>query len=331
LVLVDTPGHLEFLRNAVTGATHADAAVLVVAADEGVRDQTRRHAFVLAFLGLRHVVVACTKMDQVGYSRDRFEEVVGQSRGMLAAVGLEARAAVPVSAPEGVNLRELSPATPWYTDPPLVSCLEELPPPALASCPARFAVQDVYRFGPGPAVAGKLLSGSVGEGDCLRCLPSGGQVQVRRILRFPDGRGPVAAGECVALEVDGECPRRGDVLAALPGPTVSPVVGGRLLWWSETPLRTGDRLTLRCATQEVRGQVADLTERTETAHLEPLTPADGPVRAGEAAVITFAADRPLVVEPFDRLPALGRFVLETAAGPAGAGVCLDGFGGLQLR
>ncbi len=312
LVLIDVPGHRELLRNMMTGATRADAAVLVVAADEGAAEQTRRHASLLSLLGLGGaVVVAVNKIDAVDYSADRFDEVRAEVLALLDELSCPALAVVPVSAARGCNVAAPAADTPWYAGPTLVEALDEFQPPTPQTLPARFVVQDVYATEGKPVYTGRLLSGTMREGEHLLCFPQRDTATVNQIIRFPANRAPVQAGESAALSLRGAAaPMRGSVLAIAAGepPAVSRALTARVFWWHSNPLGVGQRITVRCATQAIAGAIEHVAGS-----------ADG-LREGDLADVTIALDAPIVTESFARVPALGRLVLERDGTTGGAGI-----------
>jgi bifunctional enzyme CysN/CysC len=323
LVIIDTPGHQEFLKNMITGVTRSDAAVLLVAADEGVREQTRRHACVLALVGIKEVLVACNKMDLVEYSQERYERVGRQTLDLLDAVGLAPRAVVPISAKKGCNVGSASENMPWYTGPCLAAAIEELEVTPTNTWPARFAIQDIYPYGEGSCFAGRLLSGTIMEGEQLTVYPSGEKARVTEIVRFPASREPALPGECMALTLDGAAPVRGQVLGAGAPPYVSERVQGRVFWWRPEPLRPSDRVLFRCATQEVEGFLTRIGRRIDTATTEVILSDQNELRPTEVADLELECSHPVVSEAFHKLPALGRFVLEINGQAAGAGIVLE--------
>jgi bifunctional enzyme CysN/CysC len=324
IVFIDVPGHQELIQNMITGATRADHAVLVLAADEGVQVQTRRHALVLSLIGVRGVVVVTNKMDAVNFAEAAFRELETAIVGHLGELGIEAYAVIPAVALNGDNVLQRSLAMPWYDGPTLMEVLADLEPVTHDEGAARFPVQDVYEHDGERIVVGRLLAGRIAEGDVLTAMPPATTVRVVEVRRFPADHLPVTAGESVGFVVDGSGPARGIVLAS-PGdlPMVADRVAARVFWLAEQPLAVGESLTLRCATQDVPVAVASISERMETVELGPLPPSDR-LAAMELATVEVSADRPIVFEPFARVAGLGRFVLERNGLPVGFGVVSGG-------
>jgi bifunctional enzyme CysN/CysC len=319
LVFIDVPGHQELIQNMLSGATHADAAVLVLAADEGVRVQTRRHALLLSMLGIHTVIVAANKMDLAGRSEQAFRTLEEAILAELGELEISASAMIPVVAQDGDNVVSRSNTMAWYTGPSLVEALGELEPASAGFDAVRFPVQDVYR-NEVPTVVGRLLSGTIAEGDALTVCPSGGTVKVRGVRRFPENHAPAEAGESVGLILEGGLPDRGDVLAPSDDlPRIAEQVSGRVFWLGAEPLAVGEVLSIRCATQSTTARVEEVTDRLDSATLDPL-PAVASLARMELGTVRLAAGRALVLEPFGRLPGLGRFVLERGGTPVGFGI-----------
>src|SRR5581483_11517053 len=181
-VIIDAPGHKEFLRNMVTGASRAEAALLVVDAKQGLSEQSRRHAYLVRLLGIEQVAVAVNKMDLVGHDEARFRAIEREIAGYLAGLDLEPRAVIPVSARHGDNVAAGSANMPWYRGPSIVEALDELAPrPLPVDQPLRLPVQDVYRLGERRVLVGRIESGRLRAGDTLRVNPTGRTVRVAGI------------------------------------------------------------------------------------------------------------------------------------------------------
>ena len=310
--IIDAPGHREFLKNMVTGAAQADAAVLVVDVEAGVLEQTRRHAAMLAMLGQRRVVAAINKMDLVDGRRGEFETAANDTRALLAQVGLAARYVIPISARHGWNLASREAALDWYDGPTLFEALDSLEPPAPRERQAlRFPVQDVYEINGGKLVVGRIESGRLAQGQELVCLPSGGAVRVASVERFLEHRTSAEAGESIGLTLEGQhAVRRGDVLCeAGSPPEVAARFEANLFWLGESGWSRGDALSVRCATQETPCRIESVLRRINSSTLEVIEAGAARLEATEVAHAVLVVDKPIVVEDFAGGSALGRFVL----------------------
>src|SRR5437899_11991481 len=183
--IIDAPGHKEFLKNMITGASRADAAILVIGADEGVREQSRRHAYLLGMLGIRQVIVVVNKMDLINYSEKRFREIEQEYRKFLQELGLNARTFIPGSAKQGENVARASMKMKWYCAASVLEALDSLGPQERdVDLPLRFCVQDVYRFDGRRIIAGRIETGTLRVGDELIFSPANKSSVVATIERW---------------------------------------------------------------------------------------------------------------------------------------------------
>jgi sulfate adenylyltransferase subunit 1 len=287
-VLADTPGHVEYTRNMVTGASTAELALILVDARHGVVEQTRRHLAVTGLLGVRHVALAVNKMDLVDWDEERFDAIVAEFARHATRFGIHDVAAVPVSALFGDNVVDRSPRAPWYSGPTLLEHLESVPVGTDPSTqPLRLPVQYVVR--PRTAehpdyrgYAGRLASGVVRPGDEVVVLPSGRRTSVAGIDRArPDGSlEPLQvafAPQSVTLRlVDDVDVARGDLVAAADEPgLLTRSLSGTVAVLSERPVRRRDRVLLRVGTRTVRALVEDVVDQLDIASMEHRTAPDG--------------------------------------------------------
>ncbi len=274
-VLADTPGHVQYTRNTVTGASTADVAVILVDARTGVVEQTKRHAAVAALLRVEHVVLAVNKMDLVEFAEDAFDGIVAEFAAAAEALGLASFTPVPIAALGGDNVVERSARMPWYDGPALLEFLENVAPAAVAQMPARLPVQLAVR--PRTAdrpdyrgYAGRVQAGPLRAGDPIVVLPSGRTSRVAGI-DTPDGELDVApAGRSVVVRLADDLDvARGDLLAVDrdPRPAVTRELTATVCWLAEPPLRAGDRYLLRHATREVRAVVDAVLSRLDVAQV----------------------------------------------------------------
>ncbi|MGZ6019179.1 MAG: sulfate adenylyltransferase subunit CysN, partial [Phenylobacterium sp.] len=260
-IVADTPGHEQYTRNMVTGASTADAAVILIDARKGVLTQTRRHSYLVSLLGIRHVVVAVNKMDLVAWSQPRFDEIVADYAAFAEQIGIKTFAAIPMSALKGDNITEPSEQSPWYSGPPLMRWLEDAPvEDDLRDKPFRMPVQWVNR----PNLdfrgfSGQIASGVVRQGDRIKALPSGRESTVERIVTFTGDLDEAVAGQSVTLTLADEIDvSRGDVLAeAGRPPAVADQFEATLVWFDEEPMLPGRPYLLKLGTRTVAAQVAE--------------------------------------------------------------------------
>ncbi len=326
--LVDAPGHKEFLRNMVTGAAAADGALLVVDAKEGVREQSRRHAYLLGLLGLTQIVVAVNKMDLVGYEQARFAEVARDIESYLASLGVAPKAVIPVSGREGDNIAERSKATPWYHGPTLVEAIDGFQPqPSPVDQALRFPIQDVYKFDERRILAGRIESGRLKVGDTIAFSPGGRKAKVASIEAWPEDAKPkeAEAGRSIGITLDDQIfVERGQIgHHEESGPAETNSLRARIVWLGRQPLVRGKRYKLKLATAEHPVEVQTIERVIDTADLAS-RPADA-VGAGEIAEVVLRARATLAVDDARTMARTGRFVLVDGYDVAGGGtVSLDG-------
>ena len=313
LVFIDSPGHEQYTRNMATGASHADAAVLLVDARHGAKRQTRRHAAICDLMGLRHLILAVNKMDLAGWSAARFYEIEAEFRDLAAELGIAHATAIPVSALGGDNVVRRSREMPWYQGPTLVDRLEALEPMAAATAPFRMPVQLVVRADKDfRGYAGTVSSGSVAVGDRIIEPVSGLSALVRRIASM-DGDLPHAqTGDAVTLQLDTELDiSRGAVLAAPEQPPeVARALEARMVWLSDRPFDPSASYLLRAATDLVPVVSLDITRVLDFATLRT-TPAIS-CAANDIADAQIVLGRPTALDLFGASRDTGAFVLVDA-------------------
>jgi sulfate adenylyltransferase subunit 1 len=321
-IIADTPGHEQYTRNMATGASTANAAVLLADAGKGLLPQSKRHLYIAHLLGVRDIVVAINKMDSVGYRREAFEAVRDAFEDFAGHLGVGALRYVPVSALAGDMVAERGSNTPWYPGPTLLEILESLEPARnAAALPFRFPVQLVQRTVAGRAYLGRVQSGTVRRGDEVIVLPSGRRVVVAGVHGFEGELDQAQAGDSIALKLVEETDvARGDLLAAVTNPPrVSPVVEATLVWLDVEPLVKGGRYLLKSAARTVKAKVIAVKERVDVQTLAA-EPSTGRVGLNDIVRVTIAAQQPLVVDSYRGDRGTGAFILidevthQTAAG-----------------
>ena len=328
-VLIDAPGHKEFLKNMITGAAAADAAVLVIDAGEGVQEQSRRHGYLLHLLGVRQVAVAVNKMDRVDYDEGRFAALETEFNRYLSSIGVTATNFMPVSARDGENIAAAPPAMPWYDGPTLIDALEGFRiVTAPASLPLRLPVQDIYRFDTRRIVAGQIESGVLRVGDRLLFSPSNKTARVRSIEAWNVDSAPVEAhaGKSVGITLDEPLfVERGEIASHEVNPPIeSDVFRARLFWLGRHDLVVDSRYKLKLATSAAEVRVQTIERVVDVGDLSS-APSQRVGRNAVAEVI-LQADRMLALDAFSDLPRTGRFVLVDGNDIAGGGiVSMEGY------
>src|ERR1700742_3940014 len=260
VVLIDAPGHAEFLRNMITGASQADGAVLIIDALEGVRDQTRRHGYLLHLLGIKQVAVVVNKMDRVDFSAARFKAVSDEISAHLIGLGVTPSAIIPISARDGDGVAAHTPRIGWYDGPTVVEALDALEPARpLEQLALRLPVQAIYKFDDRRIVAGRIESGHLAAGDEIVIMPAGKIAKIKSVEGWPVTalKGKQGAGRSVGITLDRELfIERGDVIAHVgQSPRDTRRLRARIFWLHDKELTKGDQILVRLGTREARASV----------------------------------------------------------------------------
>jgi bifunctional enzyme CysN/CysC len=311
-MLIDAPGHKEFLKNMVTGAANAEGALLVIDAYEGVSEQTKKHAYLLSLLGVEQVVVAINKMDKVDYAEDHFNRVERDIREYLDGIGVTPRSVVPLSARDGAGITSFGDEMPWYSGPSILGVFDTFQPrAALTDSPLRLPVQDVYRHGEERIIVGRIESGELRVGQTVRFAPSG---QEAKIQSFEDWNAKTAplqakAGQSIAVTLDDDLfIERGEVMTATSDrPMEVHHISGRLFWLVSSPLEYGASLKFKIGAAVHDVVVQSIDRKIDVGELE-----DGEgekIEKNEIAEITLKSHKPIVVDLYRDNPQTGRGVL----------------------
>lgn len=326
--IIDCPGHREFIKKMLTGASQADAAVLVVSARDGVQDQTRQHVFLIKTLGIKQLVVAVNKMDEVDYNEAFYQRTCSQLKPVLRSLGYHNVTVVPVSALKGDNVYRKSERMKWYEGLTLIETLDEkiVPPSLPSNKPLRGVVQDVYPYEDGrQVIVCKIETGVLKAKKQVVFNPSGKTGRLEKVLAFGKVIGKAEPGESVGLIVDGvDTVERGEVLSyAEDQPVKVRSFVAEVILFSDIQIREGDEVTIRYGTAEKKCRVQRILNEIDPVNLT--VKAENPEVLKNQAVgeIEFIADEPLCLERYSDIPELGRFVIEGAKGAEAAGIVLE--------
>src|SRR5438552_2687735 len=328
--IIDAPGHKEFLKNMITGASRADAAFLVIGADEGVLEQSRRHAYLLSMLGIKHIIVVVNKMDLVDFSEARFHEIEQDYRKFLADLAVEARMFIPASAKQGENVARASMKMKWYCGTSVLEALDLLQSQKTElDLPLRFCVQDVYRFDGRRIIAGRIETGTLRVGDQLVFSPANKSSVVAAIERWNAPVTPNAFGvadDSIGITLAEQIFVERGYVASHQNET--PVETNRfhadLFWIVRDPMRVGHFYELRLATQQVKCQIVSIEQVTDSSTLETTSDGREQLERNEIGRVTIQTRAPLVIDNHDRIPNLGRFVIIDDGQICGGGTIFGG-------
>ena len=345
-VIIDAPGHKEFLKNMITGTSQAEAALLLLDAVEGVREQTKRHCFILGMLGIKQIVVLINKMDMINYSREKFNTLsteitellsqlitrpishpatapvpqfpnspISQSPNLLSYI-------IPISARYGSNVATRDDRLKWFDGPTVLEALDSFETPEIEGKPLRFPVQDVYPINGKKVIVGRIEAGQINRGEGLRILPEGETASVVSIEKFQEEGLTIArTGECIGLCLDKPAVR-GNILVSdtMISPLVTQSIRANIFWMSDKPYHKGEAITFKCATQEVEGKIGNIYRRFDPATIKIVEKDAQEVGPAEIAEVEILLEKPVVVDSFNEIPEMGRFVLEKGGHPVAGGI-----------
>ena len=311
-VIIDAPGHVEFVKNMITGASQAEAAVLIVDVEEGVKEQTRRHSYMLSLLGLHQVIVVLNKMDLVDYSQDRFNSVKKDVADWLASINVAPDVYIPISAIKGENITKKSDKMPWYTGPTFMDSLDMLKNKVSPEEKSLlFPVQDVYKVGDKRINVGRIETGTITTGADVKILPTGQTTQVKSIEKFLEDTHQAVASECIGITTaDSVFLDRGNIICS-PGaePHLTDRVKANIFWMSKRPFTKDQKLTLRCATQETTCKIERIARKINSSTLELIAEDANDIANLEVAEVIIKTKKPVAIKDFNDVQEMGRFVL----------------------
>jgi bifunctional enzyme CysN/CysC len=326
VVLIDAPGHAEFLRNMITGASQADAAVLIIDALEGVRDQTRRHGYLLHLLGVKQVAVVVNKMDRVDFSAARFNAISKEITAHLTGLGVTPTAIVPISARDGDGVAARTANIRWYDGPTVVEALDALEPARpLEQLPLRLPVQAIYKFDDRRIVAGRIESGALRAGDEIVIMPAGKIARIKSVEGWPvtPVMGRQSAGQSVGITLDRELfVERGDVIGHIgQTPRDTRRLRARIFWLHDKPLTAGASILIRLGTREARATVVAIEKAVDPGELSSVETES--IARNHVGEIDIALGQALAADAYADNPRTGRLVIEVNGRIAGGGLVLS--------
>ena len=329
-VIIDAPGHKEFLKNMVTGAANAEAALLLIDASEGVQENSRRHGYLLNLLGIRQIAVLVNKMDLENYSEQRFNSVVQEYSAWLKSIGVQPKVFLPIAAKHGDNIASISAKMPWWNGPTVLQTLDDFKVADLPKDQAlRFPIQDIYRFDERRILAGRVESGSVKVGDRLIFAPSNKSSVVKTIERWNSpSKDSASAGESVGITLTEQIFVERGVVAALETapPYESNCFHARIFWMGKQPFRKGRNYKLKLATQEVDCSIDSIEKVIDASTLATVSRQQNEIFVGrhEVAELTLRTKKHIAFDTIDEIVPTGRFVIVDGFDVSGGGIIVPG-------
>lgn len=325
-VIIDAPGHKEFLKNMVSGAASAEAAILVVDAKEGIQEQSRRHGYILSLLGIKKVYVAVNKMDLVDYSEERYDEIVEQFNKFLNNLNIYPMGYIPISAFLGDNVASKSGKMPWYNGNSILESMDKIKKEkGIEHKSLRFPIQDIYKFDSRRIIAGRIESGSLSVGDEVVFCPSGKTTRVKSLefWQEKDNKAQVSAGMSVGITVEDEFyNKRGEVIVHKDDISItSNSFNANIFWLGKEPLKKVKKYKLKIATQEVEVQIEEIKKVIDAATLEYKENAEV-VNKNDVAEVTIKSKSLICFDTFNKNEVMGRFVIIDNYNTSGGGIIL---------
>ena len=326
--IIDAPGHREFIKNMITGASSAEAALMLIDAGQGIQQQSRLHAFLLNLLGVKQIVVLVNKMDLVDFSEARFADIAREYSSYLGSLGIKASYIIPLAARDGDNIAEKSARTPWYPGPTLIEALDSFTPAApLAALPLRLPIQDIYKFDDRRILAGRVVSGRLKVGDTLLFSPSNKTAKVASIEGWSAPEASDAeAGQSVGVTLDEQLfIERGEMASHVEAaPIETNAFKAKLFWLAKRPLKLGENYRLRLQTRDVNVVVESIVciYDAESFSARP----SEIVERNDIAEVILRSPALLALDGVESNPKTGRFVLSDGRNIlAGGTIALEGY------
>lgn len=323
--VIDAPGHVEFVKNMVTGASQADSAILIVDAEEGMQQQTKRHAYILSLLGIRNLIIVINKMDRIGYKKESYSKVVKDIKELLTQLHLSSEYYVPVSALKGDNICYGSKNMDWYEGQVLLDILESFDEKKKEKnnfC--TFPVQDVYKLKEKRIAVGRMESGELKVGDEVSVIQTGQKTKVKSIEKFLEDRTEAVLGECIGLTFEDPIfIDRGNVLCTKEESlTLTDAFKASLIWLGEKPIAVNEKFTVKCDVQEVTGKIIKVKRKINTGNLQIEEKESNELNYLDAAEVEIETKNKIVISKFNELQSLGRLVIVTDSNINAGGIII---------
>ncbi len=310
--IIDSPGHVEFIKNMITGASKAEAAILIIDAKEGIKEQTKRHAYILSLLGLNQTTVVINKMDLIDYKENRFLEIKDKLTKVLESIGITSLHFVPIVATDGENIVKKSENMPWYNGKTLIEYLDSFKQTNKHHSALRFVVQGTYKLDKKEIIVGKIESGEIKKGDKITILPNNSKTTVASIEKFLENPNKAGVGESIGITTTNKTPvKRGDIICKEDDmPKINQLINAKIFWMSDKPLNIKDKLNLKLATQEVSATIEKINLVIDSSTFQEIRSNSNNLNNNEVGIVTIKTLNPVVFDDFKKIAETGRFVIE---------------------
>ncbi|QPJ65313.1 MAG: hypothetical protein G3M78_07885 [Candidatus Nitrohelix vancouverensis] len=322
-IVIDSPGHHEFLKKMITGASQAEAAILLIDIQQGICEQTRRHCYILSLLGIEQIAVLVNKMDLVEYSQSAFGQMTTEILEELSSLNLKAADIIPVSAKNGDNIVQTSHNMPWYTGPTALSTLGGFGKKDIADTHLRFPIQGAFDIDGQTHAVGRIESGVLKKGQTVHIYPDNKECKVLSIKKFQQEKiDEVHAGECVGVLLEGIVPQRGNVVTDVIPCRVGRSFRAHVFCLENTPLDINANFEWKCTTQEATARIQTIYNKFDPAFVSIDKSNSKQILPGEVAEVEITLNTDSLYDRFSEIPELGRFVFEISGNPVAGGVIL---------
>ena len=312
-LIIDAPGHVEFVKNMITGASQAEAGVLIIDALEGIQQQTKRHSYILNMLGLKQIIVVINKMDLVKYSEDEYESIKSQAKQLFDTLKLSPRDYLPISALQGDNIVNKSENMQWYEGMTFLEALDSLTVPAAEEMqPLLLPIQDVYKIEDKRILVGRIESGAVKKGERVKILPEGQTTTIKSIEKYLEDEPTIArVGESIGITLsDPVFTDRGNIVCDQnEEPELTDTIDANIFWLSKKECHVNEQLSIRIATQEVHCRIVRIRRRIDSSNFEFLEDDADTLGNLEVGETTIKTNKLVAISSFNNVAELGRFVL----------------------
>jgi len=329
-IIIDAPGHKDFLKNTVTGASNAETAILMIDAEEGIQEQTKRHIYILNLLGMTDIIVAINKMDLVDYSESVFDRLKEQISVLLTRFEIKPVYITPISSKHGDNVSGKSDNMNWYSGFTMLECLDDFSITADVDLPLRFPVQDVYKWDK-RLIVGRVESGKIKKGDNIIFYPSLKKTKVKSIEKWGDSFDEAYEGECVGITTQNPLfVERGEISAIESAPPkITQEFKAHIFWMGSSPLKINKQYKLKLLTSEELCEILLIKKRIDSSTLECIQENASELLNSEVGEIIVRTQKPIAVDAFKDLKKSGRFVIVDRYKVSGGGIIIDPLGNVE--
>jgi len=322
-IIVDVPGHKEFIKNMVTGSNVAEAAIIVIDAMEGIGEQTKRHAELLALLDIKEIMVAINKIDLTGYSEKLYNNIKKEISEFLKSTKLNLINILPISAKKGENILNKSHNIRWFRGPTFLEGLDSINlKRQKIQKPFRFPIQDIYSIDEKRIMVGEVISGSIKKGDRVKVYPGASTTVIKDIIVFERNLRSASKGDNIGLILQHPiCTKRGNIIAEKnTNPLCLQGFSGKVFWMSDKPLYVGEELKIRLSTQEIQGVAQKITEKMDSNDLSMGKKKTKTLENNNFGIVHFKTKNTIIVEDYNFIKELGRFSIERDSEIKGFGI-----------